>query len=82
MFNENRGEIKLKILRKLPKWAAIALVVLIFALIAGNLVQHMMVRGRVSEQRQRIQQQQEHVSQVINEKRTDGRFWFDKSAEN
>jgi|GEM_PF-1206713 len=69
-------------IKKLPKWAAIALVVLIFTLIAGNLVQHMMVRGRVSEQRQRIQQQQEHVSQAIKEKRADGRFLFDESTEN
>jgi len=69
-------------IKKLPKWAAIALVVLIFTLIAGNLVQHMMVRGRVSEQRQRIQQQQEHVSQTIKEKRTDGWLLLDESAEN
>ena len=69
-------------IKKLPKWAAIALVVLIFTLIAGNLVQHMMVRGRVSEQRQRIQQQQEHVSQTIKEKCIDGWLLLDESAEN
>jgi len=71
----------MKIIKKIPKWTVIALVALIVTMISWNLVQHFAVRHRVSEQRQRIQQQQERVSQAINEKRVDGRFWFDENTE-
>jgi len=69
-------------IKKLPKWIVITLAILVVVMIAWNIAQHFAVRQRVSDQRQRIQQQQVRILQVINEERTDWEPWLDESAEN
>ena len=53
----------MKILKKLPKWALIALAAVLVVFIAAFAVSHFSKQSRISGQRERIQQQQQQFFQ-------------------
>ena len=53
----------MKILKKLPKWAVIALVLVLIAFMASTLIRHITVSNRVNDQKERIQERQRIIQQ-------------------
>ena len=54
-----------RVLKKLPKWTIVVLVLILVAFMASNFVQHASTRSRGNERRDQIRQRQQEVFQSI-----------------